>query len=134
MKLNQSYAVLQPQTVEQKNRAQANAIIEMLRSGGVHLFVSEEGTLHFRATRPLTDDEKKTIAQLKPAIVRCLSEPQPPYPNSDGMAPCDYCLAFRDRRCAHGHVVDGWALLRECSEFRFDRAEWEKWQTILWGN
>ena len=50
----------------------------------------------------------------------------PTYPNSEGMVKCCYCVhldGYHGYRCTREHEPDGTALLRECSDFNFERKE-----------
>lgn len=69
----------------------------------------------------LTDDLKETLRNHKPAILELLSVST--YPNPDGMVKCCYCTHLDGYRCTRGYHPGGTALLRECSDFSFERKD-----------
>ncbi len=105
------------------------AIIEWLADAGISVSIQGDRLRLTGNLQGLTEDMRNMLIREKQTVIDAMG--QPPYPNPDGLVTCDYCQAWRDRECVYGHEVDGWALLRVCSDFSFDGAEYDRWQAVF---
>jgi hypothetical protein len=111
----------------------AAALLERLEGRNIRITLEGERLrVDFHPEQPLTDEDRENIKEHRSEIIAFLASagtkgnaaPQP-YPDAQGLVKCSYCQRWSSNRCTAGHQPDGTALLRRCTEFRFDPGKYD---------